>query len=245
MPTTVTPEVHYVAQELIDIPANRDRKEFKTEDTLSLASSIAKVGLLHLPVVRLISWDVHPTTHLYTLVVGERRLRAMRKLHADNKPFTCMGHPVPHNEIPVLFYEELDEKRAKEVELEENLRRVDLTWQEKTKAIADLHTLLGGNTSQTIEALKTNYNTTLSTARINTAKLLVQYMNHHEVKTARTEEDAIKQMYRVAQRQIDTKLGQTAKPACDFRLGDALDELRKLPIESVDVFCTDPPYGID
>ena len=41
-------------------------------------------------------------------------------------------------EIPVRFYDELDELTAREIELEENIRRKQFTWQEEVLAKAEI-----------------------------------------------------------------------------------------------------------
>jgi DNA modification methylase/predicted transcriptional regulator len=65
-----------------------------------------------------------------------------------------MGKPL----IPVIDIESLPETEAKIIELEENLKRVDLTWQERCRAAADIHQRLEAkdpewNQSRTAERL--------------------------------------------------------------------------------------------
>jgi ParB-like chromosome segregation protein Spo0J len=92
---------------------NRRREDFG--DLEGLAASIGKYGLLQPPVV---DFD----GSVYRLVAGERRLRACRDI-------------LKWTEIPVRLYSELTEDERREIELEENLQRKDLTPYELSRAI--------------------------------------------------------------------------------------------------------------
>lgn len=95
--------------------ATRQRRELTGID--DLAASIEKIGLINPPVIRKDG----------TLVAGERRVTACQQLGWSH--------------IPVQFIEDLPELEAKLIELEENLRRVDLSWQDQAAAIAQYHDL--------------------------------------------------------------------------------------------------------
>src|SRR5262245_15694129 len=72
-----------------------------------LADSINRLGLIH-PIV---------VTRDGTLVAGERRLAACKQLGWGN--------------ISCQYVDELDELHLRAIELEENIKRTDLTWQEE------------------------------------------------------------------------------------------------------------------
>lgn len=99
----------------IIIEEDRKRKKFGNID--ELADSISRYGLLN-PIT---------ITKSGKLLAGERRYRAHQKLK--------------RTDIPVQFYEELDEYEAKAVEIEENARRLDLDWREEALAVLDYHEL--------------------------------------------------------------------------------------------------------
>lgn len=63
-----------------------------------------------------------------SLVAGRRRIEAARKIGWED--------------IRVDIWEELDPLKQKVIEFDENDKRKQLTWQEKAKAIADIHILL-------------------------------------------------------------------------------------------------------
>lgn len=92
----------------------RQRRELK--DVEALAASIKSRGLIH-PI--LITREEH------ILVAGERRLAAVKALGWTH--------------VACQFQDEIGENTLRILELEENTRRQDLTWQEQCKAIEDYH----------------------------------------------------------------------------------------------------------
>ena len=93
----------------------RQRKQY--DDVDKLASSIATYGQLQ-PI--LLTRDMH-------LVAGGRRLEAHRQLARE--------------EIKAEFVDDPTIVLRKEMELEENLQRLNLTWQEHCLAVAEIHDL--------------------------------------------------------------------------------------------------------
>ena len=105
--------------EVIAFRPDRQRRELTGID--ELAESINRVGLIN-PVV---------ITPDGTLVAGERRLTACRQLGWTS--------------IPVQFTTDLSDYELQCIELEENVKRVDLPWQDQCLAIARFHKLKTGN----------------------------------------------------------------------------------------------------
>src|SRR3972149_1442436 len=129
---------------------NRQRKTFDETKIKELSESISQHGLLHPIVVR-----PDPDNEGVILMAGERRLRAVRSLYARGD--TIPG--VPPGSIPITLFESLDAIAAKEIELEENIRRVDLSWKETVLATAELHQLRKASdptwtASKTVEEIK-------------------------------------------------------------------------------------------
>ena len=106
---------HTILLSSITVPADRQRKEFNQSDIDDLAASIAKHGLIN-PIL---------VDEANVLIAGERRLIAVHQLGWDS--------------IPTHLASELTDRQKRQLELEENVRRVDLTWQEKCMAIAEFH----------------------------------------------------------------------------------------------------------
>lgn len=92
---------------------NRQRRELEKVD--ELAESIQQNGLIN-PIV---------ITRDFNLVAGERRLEAHRSLGFE--------------QIAAQFVEDLDPVELQLIELEENVRRVDLSWQDHVNAVAQFH----------------------------------------------------------------------------------------------------------
>lgn len=100
------------------ITIERESRQRRTlRGVKELAASIAEVGLINPPVV----------TRDHILVAGERRAEACRSLGWTS--------------LPVQFAEDLDHRTLQLIELEENVKRIDLTWQEQNDAIARFHTM--------------------------------------------------------------------------------------------------------
>lgn len=93
----------------------RQRRELSGIE--ELADSIRRVGLINPPVIR----------ENGELIAGERRFTACKQLGWTS--------------IPVQYLEDLSEYEARQVELEENVRRLDLPWQDQCKAVAAYHEL--------------------------------------------------------------------------------------------------------
>lgn len=124
----------YIAVNDITIPPDRQRQEFKEDKLRELADSIARCGLIQ-PIV---------VDETLVLVAGERRLRAHIMLGFD--------------QIAVQFTSDLSPDERRLIELEENVKRTDLTWQEQTAALASFHETklsmeAGWNKTKSSEAL--------------------------------------------------------------------------------------------
>jgi len=102
------------------INVNRgDRQRKSLEDLEGLAASLRTLGQIH-PI--LIQRDS------YELIAGERRLAAAKLLGWTH--------------IMAQFEDELDTVELKILELEENTRRADLSWQEQCLAVDEYHSLM-------------------------------------------------------------------------------------------------------
>lgn len=107
-------ELVAVADIIID-RENRQRRELTGIE--ELAESIKKNGLIN-PIV--ITQDL-------VLVAGERRLTAHKHLGFDR--------------ITAQYVEDLSDEELQIIELEENIRRVDLSWQDLVRSVAKFDTL--------------------------------------------------------------------------------------------------------
>lgn len=117
---------------------DRTRQEIAPAALEELKNDIAKLGLLH-PIV--VYSKETPKGVRFVLVAGERRTRAIQALHADNVPFRHGVNEVHPGFIPATIIDRQDSTHLLEVEISENLKRIDLTWQERVAALARLHEL--------------------------------------------------------------------------------------------------------
>lgn len=126
----------------IIIKPNRQRREFDPTRMLELQASIEHTPerpgaqLMHPPVLRTEAGQL-------VLVAGETRLKVISDIFALGGSFICNGELFTADAglVPYTDLGELDEIEAFEAELDENIRRNDLTWQEKADATKKLHEL--------------------------------------------------------------------------------------------------------
>lgn len=104
--------------DLIDVAPERQRKEFDISD---LEFSLPRRGLIHPIVVE------DNGNGRFRLIAGERRLRAARSIGWAS--------------IPARFADGLSRVELELIELEENIKRKDLTWQESMSAVEHMHEL--------------------------------------------------------------------------------------------------------
>jgi DNA modification methylase/ParB-like chromosome segregation protein Spo0J len=116
------------------IKPERQRQEFDPQALQELVSSIEENGLMHPPVLR-------SEAGQWVLVAGERRLKAVSQIWELGGKFRHDNQEVDEGCIPFTNIGELSVLQAEEAELDENLKRKDLTWQEHAAAVARLHKL--------------------------------------------------------------------------------------------------------
>jgi len=233
------------------IPKNRQRKEFIPEDLVALAGSISQNGLMH-PVV------IRREDHNIMLVAGERRIRALHYLWNFGEQVSCGTARFNEGTVPCIDFGELDPLTAKEMELEENIRRVDLTWQEKAAATKELIDLrreqakANGTEPPTVDTIAKEVRGESTNARDKTRKelLVSNYLEDPEVKKASTVDDAFKLLKRrealAKNAELAAKVGATFNSSVHTLIqGDVFEQLPELASGTFDVILTDPPYGID
>lgn len=139
--------LHTVTLSKIVILPNRQRQEFEPEALQELKNSIEDRGLMHPPVLRTPTaadaerFPEIDFTDKMILVAGERRLKAIEEIFLLGGQFTCNRQVCSDGLIPFTTLGELSELEAEEAELDENLKRRDLTWQEHAAAVKRLHEL--------------------------------------------------------------------------------------------------------
>src|SRR6202789_2424937 len=248
-------KVHAVAFDQIQVPTTRQRQEFDYTAIAELAGSISQNGLLSPLIVR------KGDGTSVRLVAGERRLRALDYLWtAFGEDLRCGGTTFGQYMVPVIHLGDLSEIDAFEVELEENIRRVYLTWQERAQATTKLKRLrdaqaeaLGKSKPLLREvALEAHPQTKDAdwASEITTKELTVaRHLDDSDVASARTLDDAMKVVLKkesIRQDQALAKLvGKTFSSADHTLIHDScLDVLPTLADGLFDCILSDPPYGM-
>ena len=179
------------------------------------------------------------------LIAGERRLRA------------CQSIGIP---VHAIYRDEVDDITMKELELEENIQRKDMEWQERLSLTRDI-TLLkqekygkkGAGNKQEGWSLRDTANLLgKSKASVQQDIDLAEAMEALPVlKKAKTAEDAKKLLRKMEEELLIAELikrdGNKAhdSAANDYILGDAFEQLPLVSDESKDFADVDTPYGID
>lgn len=235
----------------ITVLDNRQRRHFEPSDITELSRSIQARGLLHPIVCR------QTPEGLIALVAGERRLRAMQQLIELDIVITHDTTAFLDGTVPVTFIDTLSEAEAYEAELEENIIRVDLSWQERASAVAKLHELRMGQAEQRGE---TQYVTQTATEIVGheatsqdlkntrTDIILAKHFDDPEVAKASSRKDALKVLEKKAKQKHREKLAEAfdlSATAHVLHHGDSFELAKTIADASIDCICTDPPYGVD
>lgn len=239
----------------------RQRREIPASHLKSLRESILNVGLLHPPVCW---WD--EAVQRWVLTVGECRFRTIEAMAKEGLSFRHGPLQIEAGAIPISPLTEAVETLAFEAELDENVRRLDLTWQDRARAYADLHTMrLSTNPKHTLADTKAELvafsapslhsGAPMQTANSNAneireAQVIAENLDDKAVAGARNAREALALIYRREEEKINAVLIKrslaTKVSSNDLRLleGDMADILPTLDAGTVDLILADPPYGI-
>ena len=239
---------HFLPISSLSVSPNRQRRVFDQAALRELADSLENpsIGLLHPIVVRQLGSET-------ILVAGERRLRAIQDSHDLGVVVWHAGQPVPPGTIPATSLGEMDPLAAWEAELEENIRRTDLTWQEKAAATEALFALRSaqadnaGSPRPSITELAKEMDADRGMVREEV--LVARQLADPEVKAAKSMKEALKVIKKKEDiRRNETLARQVGKTYSSFSHqvvhADSKDWLAKCPMGQFDVILTDPPYGM-
>ena len=209
---------------------HRIRKAYGDID--SLATSIQKYGLFH-PIC------IDKSKHL---IAGERRLKAHLKLGKK--------------EIEVKFFEDLPDVEKKEIELEENIQRESLTWQEVVEAKLILHELKQAKEGKRMQksgtpgwgikdtALLLDESDGTVSQDIKLAKALRVFPSLAKEKNKST---AFKKYQRLQEgflrAEMNRRRGKRVVP--NIIHGDCVAETKKMKDGCYDMILADFPFGVD
>ena len=247
------PNVRLVPIERVIVPTNRQRKYHDPSAHQELVSSIrdSEGGLQNAPVVR-------EEDSVLLLVSGERRLRALSEIYELGGVARYLGQPLPEGLVPVVTFESLDSLAAEEAELDENTKRLDLTWQERSETIARLMALrqrqasaMGLPAPTVADVAEEVRGSRLGSSQEATRReiIVAKHLDNPVIKDAKSVDEAFKILRRVEQQESNVRksasIAQTyGKHNLNLVRGDCLEWLASQPDAFVDVVLTDPPYGI-
>jgi site-specific DNA-methyltransferase (adenine-specific) len=243
--------IQLVPLHAIQIPQNRQRREFDEIRITELSESIAsRKGLMHAIVLR---------DDGLTLVAGERRLRAIKRLVDHKRPFHHNGTPIPVGMVPYTKLSQLSPLELMEAEYEEIVQRTDYTHLEKAKALSELHNLRSlqaearGQT-QTLQATATEVLGRPALGghitEVRNALLINSYSADPEVAASKSAKEA----FNIVKRKLTDKFtAALAKNVAAEKQstphvalhGDMETISGSLDPDQFDVIITDPPYGIE
>lgn len=239
----------------------RQRSGIATGPLNDLKESILNVGLLNPPVCFRATLSKQ-----WSLVAGERRLRAIQELAKEGKTIRCGTDTIALGQIPITpLGDYLTEAGRFEAELDENVRREDLEWPDRMRAYAALHSMrqaqypnqtisdtakeLAGRTGQAIDSDGTSRS---AHRTITQAVLIAQHLDNPKIAMARNPAEAQGLIYKQEEEKIMAALirrqlsGHTeVKQPIEVRHDDLTTLLPRLDSATFDLIIADPPYGID
>lgn len=234
----------------IIITPDRQRKEFDAQKIAELAESEQAKGLMHAPVMR-------ETAEGLVLVAGECRIMGLKESWLLGGSVKYNGQTIPEGYTPYVTLGQLTPLQAEEAELDENLKRTDLSWQEKAAAMAKLHRIRSMQ-AQAQGRIHTVADTAMETkgrsdgsyqATVRKELIVARHLDNPEVMKAKTADEAFKILKKqeMVQKnvQLAAEVGKTYNSSIhELHNVNCLEWLRTCQSEQFDVILTDPPYGM-
>lgn len=221
----------------------RIRKEMG--DVVDLAQDISENGLINPPTVRPPTPEERELgiDQPLILIAGGRRFGALIMLG--------------WSEIPVYIRESMDELKHRIIELHENVKRKQLTWDEEALAMQEIvqireamATSKGEKITQAEIAIELKIDKGTLTRNIQAAEAIKAQPELKKApsrKAALRVRDVIKHHENLTTQQVISE--QQSKRYQDLqssiRTEDARTYIRRLPSKSIDLILTDPPFGLD
>ncbi len=240
----------------IFVAPDRQRKNPKQAKPLEdLKKGIVSKGLFHAPVLAPRT-GYAPGEPQLQLVAGERRLLAIRELHKDGHAFTYNGKVVPPGYIPFVLLADLAPADLEEAELEENILRLVLPWNEEAAAKLKIHALrqatnpehtLRQTAKEIVEKVESPRAVKTELNELVMAQTIAPYKDTPMVKGAKSLSKAYTAVIDHQKAKLQRDLRMLAPKSSPHKLlqGDFFDIHKTLAEGSFDVIFSDPPYGID
>ena len=232
------------------IDPNRQRREFNSQDLAELAAGVRMHGLMHAIVLR-------ERDGAMVLVAGERRMRAVDEVRMLGGEVRYNGEVIPDGFLPYVTLGQLSPLEAEQAELDENLQRKDLTWQERSAALARLHNLRSKQ-AQAEGRVHTVADTAVEVKGRsdgnfqNTVRkdiIVSNYLHIPEVAKARTADEGFKILKKMEEAKKHTELAKQVGSTLTHESHkifntNCISWMLSTDSEQFDVILTDPPYGM-
>jgi site-specific DNA-methyltransferase (adenine-specific) len=236
----------WVSLKSIIVKPGRARKEFAVNDLMALVQSLKAHGMLNAIVVEPVLDDEKNKDKFY-LVAGERRYRAAM--------FALWS------EVPICLRADLDPISLKEIELEENLCRSNLTQYETIEIQREIHELKTkkyGRLGRGIDPTTTDAWSLDKTAKLlgENVKTLTRNVGFAKKLNARPDiKKKVEQMPLVAAMKLFDQIVDAENVDRLHKQGllkvnntlvndDCLEAIKHVKTDTVDLTLTDPPFGI-
>lgn len=238
----------------------RQRTNVDPVKLTELKDSILDKGLLHPPVVQ---WA---DDGMADLVAGGRRTMAIDAIAKEEILFLCDGTTILPGEFPVISVQDLDELQLQEAELEENIIREDLPWQDRVRALACIHEArTARNPDQTATDTARELqekggvvgasgapvrNLAAIRQTVTEAAIVAKHLADPTVRAARNSAEAFSLIMARETRAFQAELIKRgtivpiSSTLIEVRHGDSLEILPRLDAGRFDLLLGDPPYGI-
>lgn len=212
-----------IAPDQIKVAFDRIREELGDID--SMAESIKRFGQLQ-PII--VDDD-------FNLIDGFRRWTVTKHLGID------------------VWYErkgDVDELLSRELELEANLQRKDMTWQERAKGLAELDRIKRERNpgwNQQMSAAVAGVNQREISQSIQMTKLMEIFPEVREAKNLSQAVNIAKRKASQTLRRKDVEDNPDVFKSIEERvlLGDSVERIKSIPDGSFHAIITDPPFGVD
>jgi site-specific DNA-methyltransferase (adenine-specific) len=214
----------------IVVSPDRGRKTFTR--IIELSESIKKFGFISPMVVA----PINGTDDKYILIAGERRYRAS----------VLAGL----SEVPVTLREDRESESLRaEIELEENVCREDITFEEEgniLRKIQDLKKKENPNWGLTQTAEMTNRSIGDVSSKIAIAREFNERPDIKKLCTGLPYTAALKKIKQIKDAEKVQRLSDQGRLtlSTDLLHGNCLDLIKELENNSIDLIITDPPYGL-
>jgi site-specific DNA-methyltransferase (adenine-specific) len=264
-----------VNRDQIIIESKRQRSSVPARHISDLRESIHMLGLMHPPVVVQVGEQPIETSPgrgvsapVFRLIAGFCRLSAIDKIAEENTFFYCNKQVITPGEVPVLeLNETLSPSEIKNAELEENIRREELPWQDRIQALAEIHALRvsavpGSTLARTADGLAASGGVLSADGKVITAPhhiaeklreatILAQHLHKPEISKARNATEAYHLVMAAEEKAFAAELikrnpqsATSSSNDCSVRFGSLISILPTIESGIVDLVLADPPYGI-